>query len=640
MTPVNTTRRHATIAIAAVWVLVCGGLAWATKSAIQLDRIEAHDAMRKADDIRFERAMARIETEVAPIVYAERARPYSQFRSFYVTTGARFRGNHHDVSRDIEVVSPLKDFKGPAWLLLHFQVSVAEGWSSPQLGDEADYAMPAGSILPAHRATEATAENWFAALRERYTPDSLEKVLIETLMNSSRAGYDKPVSELDASAEESSTSESQIGTSETARRAERLMQLQLEIQPESSCEPELVATANLETGTARSNSRLTDTGACIPVRTPLMTPVWLDLTMDGAPQLAFVRAASVETAEHCTLQGCLIDWEQLKSTLEKQIEDLYPEGRLVPVRHESLAATANERGMVRMLNARLIPGHRMPVVASGISASLVQGLAVGWTATLLALAAITYGVLKYLALAERRMKFVAAVTHELRTPLTSFQLYSDLLSDMKVESGEQRHKYAGLLKAESRRLSRLVENVLAYSRVGDAAPKLNPQTTRPEQMLEAAREATAETCAKSGKQLIIENRCASDAVVDTDTEYVGQILTNLIENACKYSGGNGNARIWLTARPAPGDGIILEVDDEGPGVSPRERRDVFEPFRRGGGSDDRRAGGVGLGLSLSRYWAECLGGALMLRRSERNGSHFSCFSLMLPARGRIGESRT
>lgn len=78
--------------------------------------------------------------------------------------------------------------------------------------------------------------------------------------------------------------------------------------------------------------------------------------------------------------------------------------------------------MVRMLNARLIPGHRTPTVTKEISASLVQGLAVGWAATLLALAAITYGVLKYLALAERRMKFVAAVTHELRTPLTSFQL--------------------------------------------------------------------------------------------------------------------------------------------------------------------------------------------------------------------------
>lgn len=626
MVPVSTTRKHALIAMIMVWVLVCGGLAWATRSAIQLDRIEGREEFRREDDVRLERALARIDTEVAQVIYTERARPYSVFRSHFITTEARYRGSNLDASRDVELESPLKNFKGPPWLLLHFQVSQAEGWSSPQLGNEAKYAMPAGSIPASTRAVEARPENWLAALRERYTVDALQQLLEETLTNSARPGHEYDTSPRSPEAEDDSTA----GQSESVRRLNRLMQLQREQYAESSCESELVARSNLETGRTES-LRSASPESCVEVVAPIMTPVWMDLTMDGMLQLAFVRAASVATAKHCTLQGFLIDWEQLKSRLEYVIRDLYPNGQLVPVRAEELPLFAGHRGMVDMIGARLMPGKIMGAAGGSLSASLVRGLAVAWGTTLLALLAITYGVLKYLTLAERRMKFVAAVTHELRTPLTSFQLYSDLLGDMPEESADRRKQYAGVLKNESSRLSRLVENVLAYSRVGDAAPRLKPQRVRPEEILESARDATLEVCAKAEKSLVMENKCPPKTLVETDPEYVAQILTNLIENACKYSGGSSDSRIWLTARPAPGDGVMFEVDDAGPGVLPKDRRAVFEPFRRGGRQDDRRAGGVGLGLSLSRYWAECLGGVLMLRRSERNGSHYSCFSLTIPS---------
>ena len=634
MTPVSTTRRHAIIAVGMVWVLVCGGLAWATRSAIQLDRIEAREEDRRADEVRFERAVARIEAEIAPFIYTERARPYSLFRSFFITTEARYRGTSLDASRDVEVASPIKDFQGPPWFLLHFQVSETEGWSSPQLGIEAKYATPAGSIPPASRAVEATPENWLAALKERYTPDSLQQVIEEALMSSSQAADESGA--ISPPGEAVTLDESSVAASESARRAERLMQLQRQVYPESSCEPELVAMSNLETGAAPASLRAAESDACVGVLAPLMTPVWLDLTSDGTPQLAFVRAAYVETARHCTLQGFLIDWEQLKASLEAQIRDLFPNARLIPVRVDDRRADAMQRGMLQMIPARLVPGERAAATGDAMSASLVQGLAVAWGTTILALVAITYGVMKYLTLAERRMKFVAAVTHELRTPLTSFQLYSDLLGDMPEESADRRRQYAGILKNESSRLSRLVENVLAYSRVGDAMPRLRPRDVRTEELLDAARAATADVCVKAEKSLVVENLCP-DTEVETDPEYVVQILSNLIENACKYSAGARDARIWLTARPGPGDGVMFEVDDAGPGVPARDRRAVFEPFRRGARQDDRRTGGVGLGLSLSRYWAQCLGGVLMLRRSERNGSHYSCFSLTIPSHNPVGE---
>ena len=115
-----------------------------------------------------------------------------------------------------------------------------------------------------------------------------------------------------------------------------------------------------------------------------------------------------------------------------------------------------------------------------------------------------------------------------------------------------------------------------------------------------------------------------------------QILANLVENACKYSADALDARILLMAMRTSSGDVVFEVEDAGCGVLPADRRAVFEAFRRSGSSTGvgagSRAGGMGLGLALSKYWAGCLGGSLMLKRSRRIGSDYSRFSLSLPAK--------
>lgn len=638
MTPLRSTRRDVVAVVGLVWLLVCGGLGWATRSAIQLDHVEDRDNQRRTDEARMERALARVEAELAPVLYPERARPYSHFRSYFITTEARYRRDGGDASRDIVVASPLKDFRGPDWMLLHFQVSESEGWSSPELDAAAQFATPAGAIPAADRPREATPENWLAALKERYTADSLQQVLEWTLMRTGATGQHGTESESAApaaadgapNAENTPEGAAERTTqTESARRAARLLQLQRETYPEFSCEPELVAMENLE---ARPRGLLNRTGteACVNVYAPLMTPVWLDLTLDGRPQLALVRSTSVETSGHCTLQGVLLDWERLKADLERQIRDIFPDARLVPVLPNDAGDAQSFRGRLHTIPARVDIGASQRVAAEKLSPGLMGGLVVSWGATLLALAAVTYGVLKYLGISERRMRFVAAVTHELRTPLTSFQLYADLLSEMDNEDGQKRRRYADTLRGEAARLARLVENVLSYSRLQEGLPGVSPATVEPSRILEDARAATAELCREAGKTLALENQCPEGFALDTDPEFVLRILTNLIENSCKYSAGAADARIFLTSAPGPGGGVAFEVEDGGPGIAPHERREIFEPFRRGRQDSERKAGGVGLGLSLSRYWAHCLGGLLTLRRGRRNGAHYSCFALTLP----------
>jgi signal transduction histidine kinase len=145
-------------------------------------------------------------------------------------------------------------------------------------------------------------------------------------------------------------------------------------------------------------------------------------------------------------------------------------------------------------------------------------------------------------------------------------------------------------------------------------------------LLENLRATWQTRCQDAGKELVVENALGPEAVFETDVQLAQQILGNLIDNACKYSRGAEDRRLWVRAR-AEGRRLVLEVEDRGPGIPARERRSIFRPFRRGKGADVT-AGGVGLGLALAGRWANLLGGRLTLRAGQ--GPAGACFRLELP----------
>jgi signal transduction histidine kinase len=190
------------------------------------------------------------------------------------------------------------------------------------------------------------------------------------------------------------------------------------------------------------------------------TIYWLDafvVTGDGTRYLAFVRSVIVQGNLFCTLQGMLIDWERLRGMLEAEVRDLFPNARLIPVETSTPVTPGTAHNIMQTIPVSLVTGDFAIPAKPGVSVALKVGLAVAWTATILALAAIAYGVMKYMLMMERRMRFVAAVTHELRTPLTTFQLYTDLLTDAVDANEEERRGHVAMLQRESRRLARLVE---------------------------------------------------------------------------------------------------------------------------------------------------------------------------------------
>ncbi len=351
-----------------------------------------------------------------------------------------------------------------------------------------------------------------------------------------------------------------------------------------------------------------------------MVPVWLGAPA-GAEHLVLLRLVQIEETEIC--QGIVLDGPALQSLLAQEVTDLFPEARLIPMRE---AEPSQPERTMTALPFQLDPGPALLDVPDPGWTPLRVGLALAWLAALVALVAVGLGGWSLLNLSERRIRFVSAVTHELRTPLTTLRLYLDMLVNGLVREERQRNEYIHTLHAETDRLNRLVGNVLDFSRLENQRPRLNRSRVTLADLLEQVRTTWAGRCHDADKELIVENQLPADATLCTDRELVQQILGNLIDNACKYSRGAADRRLWMRAS---GDGrhLVFEIEDRGPGVPVKDRRLIFRAFRRGLGADET-AGGVGLGLALARRWARLVGGRLTLQNCPfRPGA---CFRVELP----------
>lgn len=629
MSSPNVTRRWAVVALAIVWLLVCGGLAWGTRSAIRLDRLEERDFSERSKDELLALAVSRLEAAVDTFIGREQNRPYEHYRRLYKPAHAVSAADPERAPAEpVLVPSPLSVPRPDLNLiLLYFQASEAAGqkeWGSPQFDYIALDHPPIDLIPFAERARTAGPENWLAGLRVRYTPETLLRMVTDIKEEGiSKTPRSPRVPSADASEAELSRT-----NSEFVRRMVKLR----EYYPSEVCEPETVAIENLQALFPNVGFPSEHLDCVRITRTPL-EPIWLDLTSDGHPQLAMIRSVHVQTSAFCALQGILLDWDRLNDFLIAEIRDLlplsqFPSMKLQPVIAASTGKTEPHSAMMNSLPVRLSMGDPMQPDTATLSTGLKVALITAWLASLVAMIGITYGVAKYLGLIERRMRFVAAVTHELRTPLTTFQLYTDLLSNGAASDPAKRLAYVETLKGESGRLARLVENVLAYARIGNKKVKLTLSDVSIDDILDAASAETSYRVKSADKSLVVENKCPEDALLRVDREFLVQILSNLIDNACKHAMNLEDKRIWLRARPQESGGVMFEVEDAGPGVEPAERRGIFQPFRRGRGRD--ATPGMGLGLAMSRYWSECLGGRLQLARGRDGAGHWNRFTLTLP----------
>jgi signal transduction histidine kinase len=218
--------------------------------------------------------------------------------------------------------------------------------------------------------------------------------------------------------------------------------------------------------------------------------------------------------------------------------------------------------------------------------------------------------------------FVASVSHELRTPLTSIQGYVKTLlrPDTKFHPDDVR-SFLETVDRQGDRLHRLIEDLLAVSRIESEGAEVAIEPVGIETVVGYIRDELRSRLVGRHLEILIARDLEP---VETDAGKVHQILSNLVDNAIKYSSDGSSIRVEARAEAS---GVLIAVDDEGEGIPFEQQDRIFDRFYQVDQSSTRRVGGAGLGLYLCRKLAEAIGGRLWL---EASGPHGSRFCLWLP----------
>jgi signal transduction histidine kinase len=248
-------------------------------------------------------------------------------------------------------------------------------------------------------------------------------------------------------------------------------------------------------------------------------------------------------------------------------------------------------------------------------AGLVALLALG------GLAAVYRMVAVVVSFAERRNQFVAAVSHELKTPLTSIRMYSEMLRDGVVPEGRQREDYYATIHGEAERLSRLIDNVLEFSRLERGSREFDFSVGDVGTVVREAAETLRPHVEREGFSLMIAVE-EDLPPVRFDRDAVLQVLFNLVDNALKYARSASKHEIAITCL-RENEGVALSVRDFGPGVPRRHHARIFEAFYRGENELTRSAKGSGIGLALVKELSEAMGAALQSGNAEGGGFRVS-----------------
>jgi len=266
------------------------------------------------------------------------------------------------------------------------------------------------------------------------------------------------------------------------------------------------------------------------------------------------------------------------------------------------------------LGARLAL-HALPGAGSASLVYLLSGLLLA--AAGLGLGALYRMVSVVVSFAERRSNFVAAVSHELKTPLTAIRMYGEMLRDGIVPSEAKRQEYYRHITLESERLSRLINNVLEFSRLEKDTRGLALATAPLGPAVAEVATLLRPHAAREGFELRVE--------VDPDLppvcferDALVQVLFNLVDNAVKYARDGGPREITIRGRRDGGQ-VRIAVRDHGPGVPAPHLGKIFEPFYRGESELTRQSKGTGLGLALVRGLAERMGARAAGRNLPEGG---------------------
>jgi signal transduction histidine kinase/tetratricopeptide (TPR) repeat protein len=222
-------------------------------------------------------------------------------------------------------------------------------------------------------------------------------------------------------------------------------------------------------------------------------------------------------------------------------------------------------------------------------------------------------------MSEMRSQFVSSVIHELKTPLTAIRMFAETMRMGRSRNPQTQAEYLDTIINESERLTRLLNNVLDFSKIGQGKKIYRPEKTSLYEIIRSAAKAVEYPLSQQGFTLKVRTEEGiPEAYVDKDA--IKQALLNLLSNAMKYSGDSRD--ITLSLRKGKG-GARIVVRDFGIGIAPQEKEQIFEKYYRISSPENERIVGTGLGLAMVAHIVRAHGGRIELDSRPGEGSTFS-----------------
>ena len=300
-----------------------------------------------------------------------------------------------------------------------------------------------------------------------------------------------------------------------------------------------------------------------------------------------IRVANRSFAEMFQLASPPVGQTFLESTRLPEVaqaaEETYARGagRSLEIRRISTAGPAGERVYAVNLAPIVEPSGERPGVV-----------------------AVFYDLSKIRRLEQVRTEFITNLSHELRTPLSILAGYLEPLGDPASLKGAEGKEILQVLRRNCERLTMLVNDLLELSRIEQGRIELKPQMRKPAEILAEVREDWKRAFAR--KKVTIELQCEEGLPeVHSDPLRIGQIFSNLMDNALRYA--PPGSRVRMTALPRD-RGVEFSVEDSGPGIPADKLERIFERFFRVDEGRTREQGGTGLGLSIVKHLTHLHGG--------------------------------
>ena len=213
-------------------------------------------------------------------------------------------------------------------------------------------------------------------------------------------------------------------------------------------------------------------------------------------------------------------------------------------------------------------------------------------------------------------EFIATVSHEMRTPLTSIRGFSQtLLSSWDKLDDESKKKFVNIIGEQSNRLINLVENILTVSKLNSDKPLMRAINVN-----SSIEKVLPIIIQKYPEHKFIKNFDKNLPPAMLDDEKFQQIMTNLLDNGCKYSEVGKYITVSTSLEK---DAVIIKVKDEGVGIPKEDLNKIFEKFSRLENHLTSKTQGNGLGLYITKTLVESMNGKITVESKENIGTEFT-----------------